>query len=182
MINVKLFWRWQFSKKNVEHSLCWNSLIQNAKTLKWRYWASLLQAQISLTSPCQFHLLLILRRVFSSLRKEANAKWNSPSLSPTTSFLVSNTQTLFGKLALEVRILCRVYFDFFFLFFLGGIYFNWLHNVDCNLFFLVTVDSRKKMLGTFSPQQEPYTFELEEETIPSGMFVRGTYAARTKVK
>ncbi|KAL2955010.1 hypothetical protein AAZX31_18G004100 [Glycine max] len=44
----------------------------------------------------------------------------------------------------------------------------------------VRVDSRKKMLGTFSPQQEPYTFELEEETIPSGMFVRGTYAARTK--
>jgi len=38
------------------------------------------------------------------------------------------------------------------------------------------------MLGTFSPKQEPYTFELEEETIPSGMFVRGTYAARTKVK
>ncbi|TKY47786.1 Rho GDP-dissociation inhibitor 1 [Spatholobus suberectus] len=44
----------------------------------------------------------------------------------------------------------------------------------------VRVDSRKKMLGTFSPQQEPYTFELEEEAIPSGMFVRGTYAARTK--
>ncbi|KAG4975450.1 hypothetical protein JHK87_032271 [Glycine soja] len=44
----------------------------------------------------------------------------------------------------------------------------------------VRVDSRKKMLGTFSPKQEPYTFELEEETIPSGMFVRGTYAARTK--
>ncbi|KAH1226918.1 Rho GDP-dissociation inhibitor 1 [Glycine max] len=45
----------------------------------------------------------------------------------------------------------------------------------------VRVDSRKKMLGTFSPKQEPYTFELEEETIPSGMFVRGTYAARTKM-
>ncbi|RDY11845.1 Rho GDP-dissociation inhibitor 1 [Mucuna pruriens] len=46
--------------------------------------------------------------------------------------------------------------------------------------FLVTVDSRKKMLGTFGPRQEPYTYELEEETTPSGMFVRGTYAARTK--
>lgn len=47
--------------------------------------------------------------------------------------------------------------------------------------FIVTVDSRKKMLGTFSPQQEPYTYELEEETTPSGIFARGTYAARTKV-
>ncbi|XP_061338728.1 rho GDP-dissociation inhibitor 1-like [Gastrolobium bilobum] len=44
----------------------------------------------------------------------------------------------------------------------------------------VRVDSRKRMLGTFSPQQEPYTYDLEEETTPSGMFVRGTYAARTK--
>jgi len=38
------------------------------------------------------------------------------------------------------------------------------------------------MLGTFSPQHEPYTYELEEETTPSGIFARGTYAARTKVK
>lgn len=37
------------------------------------------------------------------------------------------------------------------------------------------------MLGTFSPQQEPYTCEMEEETTPSGMFARGTYSARTKV-
>ncbi|KAK7306395.1 hypothetical protein VNO77_44334 [Canavalia gladiata] len=44
----------------------------------------------------------------------------------------------------------------------------------------VRVDSRKRMLGTYSPQQEPYTYELEEETTPSGMFARGTYAARTK--
>ncbi|XP_027334910.1 rho GDP-dissociation inhibitor 1-like isoform X2 [Abrus precatorius] len=44
----------------------------------------------------------------------------------------------------------------------------------------VRVDSRKKMVGTFSPQKEPYTYELEEESIPSGMFARGTYAARTK--
>ncbi|XP_020215450.1 rho GDP-dissociation inhibitor 1 [Cajanus cajan] len=44
----------------------------------------------------------------------------------------------------------------------------------------VRVGSRKKMFGTFSPQQAPYTYELEEETIPCGMFARGTYAARTK--
>ncbi|KAK7387593.1 hypothetical protein VNO78_28505 [Psophocarpus tetragonolobus] len=44
----------------------------------------------------------------------------------------------------------------------------------------VRVASRKKMLGTFSPRQEPYTYDLEEETTPSGIFVRGTYAARTK--
>ncbi|KAK7311426.1 hypothetical protein RJT34_09561 [Clitoria ternatea] len=44
----------------------------------------------------------------------------------------------------------------------------------------VRVDSRKRMLGTFSPRQEPYTYELEEETTPSSMFARGSYAARTK--
>ncbi|KAI4344870.1 hypothetical protein L6164_012057 [Bauhinia variegata] len=44
----------------------------------------------------------------------------------------------------------------------------------------VKVDNRRKMLGTFSPQQEPYTYEFEEETIPSGWFARGSYAARTK--
>ncbi|XP_027920736.1 rho GDP-dissociation inhibitor 1-like [Vigna unguiculata] len=44
----------------------------------------------------------------------------------------------------------------------------------------VRVASRKKMLGTFSPQKEPYTYALEEESTPCGMFVRGTYAARTK--
>ncbi|KAF1864292.1 hypothetical protein Lal_00029450 [Lupinus albus] len=42
----------------------------------------------------------------------------------------------------------------------------------------VRVDNRKKMLGTFSPQEEPYTYELEEETTPCGIFARGTYAAR----
>ncbi|KAJ7957297.1 rho GDP-dissociation inhibitor 1-like [Quillaja saponaria] len=44
----------------------------------------------------------------------------------------------------------------------------------------VKVDNSKKMLGTFSPQKEPYTCELEEETTPSGMFARGSYSARTK--
>ncbi|XP_048333705.2 rho GDP-dissociation inhibitor 1 [Ziziphus jujuba] len=42
------------------------------------------------------------------------------------------------------------------------------------------VDSTKIMLGTFSPQLEPYTYETEEETTPSGMFARGSYTARTK--
>ncbi|KAI4334861.1 hypothetical protein L6164_013569 [Bauhinia variegata] len=44
----------------------------------------------------------------------------------------------------------------------------------------VKVDSTKKMLGTFSPQQEPYTCELKEETTPSGLFARGSYTAKTK--
>ncbi|XP_057421740.1 rho GDP-dissociation inhibitor 1-like [Lotus japonicus] len=44
----------------------------------------------------------------------------------------------------------------------------------------VRVDNAKRMLGTYSPQQEPYTYELEEETTPSGLFARGTYSARTK--
>ncbi|XP_022734531.1 rho GDP-dissociation inhibitor 1-like [Durio zibethinus] len=44
----------------------------------------------------------------------------------------------------------------------------------------VRVDNTKLMLGTFSPQKEPYTYELEEETTPSGLLARGTYSARTK--
>ncbi|XVF84502.1 hypothetical protein PTKIN_Ptkin17bG0041900 [Pterospermum kingtungense] len=44
----------------------------------------------------------------------------------------------------------------------------------------IRVDNRKLMLGTFSPQKEPYTYELEEETTPSGLFARGSYSARTK--
>ncbi|KAG5252493.1 rho GDP-dissociation inhibitor [Salix suchowensis] len=38
----------------------------------------------------------------------------------------------------------------------------------------------KEMIGTFSPQAEPYTHEMPEETTPSGMFARGSYAARSK--
>ncbi|XP_022145189.1 rho GDP-dissociation inhibitor 1-like [Momordica charantia] len=44
----------------------------------------------------------------------------------------------------------------------------------------VRVDHTKKMLGTFSPQKEPYVIEMEEETTPSGMLARGSYSARTK--
>lgn len=42
------------------------------------------------------------------------------------------------------------------------------------------VDRAKEMLGTFSPQQEPYTYVTPEDTTPSGMFARGSYSARTK--
>ncbi|KAK9663930.1 hypothetical protein RND81_14G007000 [Saponaria officinalis] len=42
------------------------------------------------------------------------------------------------------------------------------------------VDSTKEMLGTFSPQAEPYTHEMPEETTPSGYLARGSYSARTK--
>ncbi|XP_027338849.1 rho GDP-dissociation inhibitor 1-like isoform X3 [Abrus precatorius] len=42
----------------------------------------------------------------------------------------------------------------------------------------IKVDSTKEMIGTFSPQAEPYTHEMPEETTPSGMFARGTYSAK----
>ncbi|KAJ7960295.1 rho GDP-dissociation inhibitor 1 [Quillaja saponaria] len=44
----------------------------------------------------------------------------------------------------------------------------------------VKVDSSKEMLGTFSPQPEPYTHVMPEETTPSGIFARGSYSARSK--
>lgn len=44
----------------------------------------------------------------------------------------------------------------------------------------VKVDSAKEMIGTFSPQDEPYTHEMPEETTPSGIFARGSYSARSK--
>ncbi|KAK8642242.1 hypothetical protein V6N13_011596 [Hibiscus sabdariffa] len=44
----------------------------------------------------------------------------------------------------------------------------------------VKVDSMKEMMGTFSPQAEPYTHEISEETTPSGIFARGSYSARSK--
>ncbi|XP_027171726.1 rho GDP-dissociation inhibitor 1-like [Coffea eugenioides] len=44
----------------------------------------------------------------------------------------------------------------------------------------IKVDSRKAMLGTFSPQQEPYTYETPEESTPSGFLARGLYSARSK--
>ncbi|XP_052201881.1 rho GDP-dissociation inhibitor 1-like [Diospyros lotus] len=42
------------------------------------------------------------------------------------------------------------------------------------------VDSAKEMLGTFSPQSEPYKHEMPEETTPSGFFARGAYTAKSK--
>ncbi|PKA60343.1 Rho GDP-dissociation inhibitor 1 [Apostasia shenzhenica] len=44
----------------------------------------------------------------------------------------------------------------------------------------IKVDRSKEMLGTFSPQLEPYTYVTPEETTPSGIFARGSYSARTK--
>uniref|UniRef100_A0A7C8Z618 Rho GDP-dissociation inhibitor n=1 Tax=Opuntia streptacantha TaxID=393608 RepID=A0A7C8Z618_OPUST len=52
--------------------------------------------------------------------------------------------------------------------------------VKGNWFTLKEVDSTKEMLGTFSPQAEPYTHEMPEDTTPSGIFARGSYTARTK--
>ncbi|CAD6332572.1 unnamed protein product [Miscanthus lutarioriparius] len=44
----------------------------------------------------------------------------------------------------------------------------------------VRVEKQKVMLGTFSPRQEPYTYEAEEDTTPSGIFARGSYSAKLK--
>nr|GLL45669.1 rho GDP-dissociation inhibitor 1-like [Ipomoea trifida]GMD83033.1 rho GDP-dissociation inhibitor 1 [Ipomoea batatas]GMD91751.1 rho GDP-dissociation inhibitor 1 [Ipomoea batatas] len=44
----------------------------------------------------------------------------------------------------------------------------------------IKVDGTKQMLGTFSPQPEPYKHEMTEETTPSGMFARGSYTAKSK--
>lgn len=37
------------------------------------------------------------------------------------------------------------------------------------------------MIGTFSPQAEPYAHVMPEETTPSGIFARGSYSAKTQV-
>ncbi|KAI3466519.1 hypothetical protein Pfo_023182 [Paulownia fortunei] len=44
----------------------------------------------------------------------------------------------------------------------------------------IRVDSTKEMIGTFSPQPEPYTHEMPKETTPSGIFARGSYSAKTQ--
>ncbi|XP_030463906.1 rho GDP-dissociation inhibitor 1-like [Syzygium oleosum] len=44
----------------------------------------------------------------------------------------------------------------------------------------IRVENTKIMIGTFSPRQEPYTYELEEQIIPCGLFARGSYFVRTK--
>ncbi|KAK9070644.1 hypothetical protein SSX86_011048 [Deinandra increscens subsp. villosa] len=44
----------------------------------------------------------------------------------------------------------------------------------------IKVVNGREMLGTFSPQAEPYVHEMPEETTPSGMFARGSYHAKTK--
>ncbi|KAL2247668.1 rho GDP-dissociation inhibitor 1 [Sesamum indicum] len=61
------------------------------------------------------------------------------------------------------------------------------NDIVCGLKYINTVwktglkvDSTKEMLGTFSPQVEPYTHEMPEETTPSGMFARGSYSAKSK--
>ncbi|KAK9072252.1 hypothetical protein SSX86_008685 [Deinandra increscens subsp. villosa] len=61
------------------------------------------------------------------------------------------------------------------------------NNIVCGLKYTNTVwkkgikvDSSKQMLGTFSPQAEPYIHVMTEETTPSGMFAKGSYSAKTK--
>ncbi|KAL3829260.1 hypothetical protein ACJIZ3_018062 [Penstemon smallii] len=45
----------------------------------------------------------------------------------------------------------------------------------------VRIDRCTLKLGNFSPRENPYGYQLEEETLPSGMLVRGLYSARAKV-
>lgn len=56
-----------------------------------------------------------------------------------------------------------------------------MFSLNVSYFSFGAVDSSKAMLGTFSPQAEPYQHVMPEETTPSGIFARGTYSARTKV-
>jgi Rho GDP-dissociation inhibitor len=44
----------------------------------------------------------------------------------------------------------------------------------------IMVLEMRSMLGTFTPQQEPYVHILAEHLIPSGAFARGPYSARTQ--
>ncbi|GMI85643.1 SUPERCENTIPEDE1 [Hibiscus trionum] len=44
----------------------------------------------------------------------------------------------------------------------------------------VKVYSTKDMIGTFSPQLQPYTHEMPEETAPSGFLAKGSYTAKSK--
>lgn len=44
----------------------------------------------------------------------------------------------------------------------------------------VRVHQTKKLIGTFNPRPEQYTFELEEGTTPSGFFARGSFLIRSK--
>ncbi|XVF31851.1 hypothetical protein REPUB_Repub17cG0029700 [Reevesia pubescens] len=44
----------------------------------------------------------------------------------------------------------------------------------------VKVFKTKDMIGTFSPQLQPYTHEMPEETAPSGFLARGSYTAKSK--
>ncbi|XP_051124843.1 rho GDP-dissociation inhibitor 1-like [Andrographis paniculata] len=44
----------------------------------------------------------------------------------------------------------------------------------------IRVDNTKEMIGTFSPQADSYSHEMQEETTPSGILARGSYSARTQ--
>ncbi|CAM8971247.1 unnamed protein product [Rhodiola kirilowii] len=65
--------------------------------------------------------------------------------------------------------------------------FTVLHNIVSGLTYSnsvwkggLQVDQSKGMLGTFAPHKEPYIYQLEEETTPSGLLARGIYSAKLK--
>ncbi|XP_074320692.1 rho GDP-dissociation inhibitor 1-like isoform X2 [Silene latifolia] len=44
----------------------------------------------------------------------------------------------------------------------------------------IRVHQTKKMVGTFTPREEPYVYELEEGTTPTGFFARGPFFVKSK--
>ncbi|KAI4326409.1 hypothetical protein MLD38_031728 [Melastoma candidum] len=44
----------------------------------------------------------------------------------------------------------------------------------------IRVDNTKIQIGSFNPREEAYTHDLPTETIPCGLFARGSYLVRTK--
>ncbi|KAJ8440429.1 hypothetical protein Cgig2_017662 [Carnegiea gigantea] len=53
------------------------------------------------------------------------------------------------------------------------------NNIVSGLRYINTV-WKTGLRGTFSPQPEPYTHEMPEETTPSGFLARGSYSAKSK--
>lgn len=61
------------------------------------------------------------------------------------------------------------------------------HNIVSGLTYIntvwkggVQVDQTRVMLGTFSPQKEPYMHVMDEDVTPFGVVARGVYRAQTK--
>lgn len=144
--------------------------LQKLSNQKSRSWALRLSRLVDQTLSLQFPRMEIRKAHGLLWRKVAVTACCSLSRLATTLFQVSNTPTRSGKQVSKVIISLSHWF--------GLVTYGW------HIFFLritVSVDNTKEMLGTFSPQSEPYSFEMPEDTTPSGIFARGSYSARSKV-